>query len=422
MSPVPVTTVRINASLALIGNAIYSACQFCVLIAITRLGTAQDVGLFALALAVTAPVLMLANLQLRSLLASDARQESHFTHYLILRLGTTILAIIGLVVFAFLCHRDAGEFQTILALTVAKSVEAIGDIGYGLLQRHERLGSITRSLVLKGIVGLVAFVTCFASTANVALAVWSMAGAWLVLLLLVDLPAVTRFMETKERHPALSFREVWHLCRRAGPMGAVAGMLSLAGILPGYLLELWHGSTALGHFSPLVYLLAVGNLVVMSVNGAALPRLATYHATNNRHGFRWLVLKLMGITLALTTLTLITVAGAGGTIITVIYGPAYAGDASVFLLLSVAAGLGWVASAGGYCMTAARVLLPQLPLSAAATLAGIISGWWLIPDRGMVGAVWVSVIIGSVLAAGYVFGCLRVLSHMQVHPPTGSGP
>lgn len=422
MLTTPVTTVRTNAMLALIGNAVYSACQFGVLVAITRLGTTHDVGLFALALAVTAPVLMLANLQLRSLLASDASEESHFSHYLSLRLGTTVLALIGLGLFALLCHPDAGEFSTIIALTAAKSVEAISDIGYGLLQRHELLGRITRSTMVKGVVGLAAFAATFALTTDVAAATWAMTGAWTLILLLIDLPVLIRLLGARALCPSWSRLDMKRLLHRAVPMGVVAGMLSLASVVPGYLLERWHGSEALGRFSPLVYLLAVGNLVVMSAGGAALPRLANYHATGNRHGFISLGVKLMGLTLALTIAILAVVAGAGSGILTLVYGPTYADEASAFLVLTLAAGLGWVASACGYCLTAARVLLPQLPLSSAAAVAGIIAGWWLIPDRGMVGAVWASVIVGSVLAAGYAVGSLLVIRRMEVPPPTGSGP
>jgi len=407
--------------MALIGNAIYSACQFGVLVAITRLGTTLDVGLFALALAVTSPVLMLANLQLRSLIASDVREEFAFSHYLSLRLVTTVLAFMGLTIFALFCHHDGSEFRVIIAMIAAKSIEAVSEIGYGLLQREERLGNIARSTVLKGLAGLAAFAIALSFTTDVAAAIWAMAGAWTMILLLVDMPTMVRVQGGPALRPTWSTADMQRLLHRALPMGAVAGMLSLASIIPGYLLEHWHGSAALGRFSPLVYLLAVGNLVVMSAGGAALPRLAAYHAAGNRHGFLWLGMKLTGITLVVTVASLVVAFGMGSELLALVYGPTYAGEASSFLVLTLAAGLGWLASACGYCLTAARVLLVQLPLSAAAAFAGIIAGWWLIPDRGMVGAVWVSVIVGAVLAAGYAVSSVLVIRRMDVPPPPGSG-
>ena len=65
-----------NVLWALIGNVGYTAFQWGILICIAKLGSAADVGKFALGLAVTAPVITLANLHLRVLEATDARNES----------------------------------------------------------------------------------------------------------------------------------------------------------------------------------------------------------------------------------------------------------------------------------------------------------------------------------------------------------
>src|ERR1044072_4016691 len=64
-------SLRTNFSWTLAGNLIYSGCQWGVLIVLARLGSPEQVGQFALALAVTAPVIMLSNLQLRGVLATD---------------------------------------------------------------------------------------------------------------------------------------------------------------------------------------------------------------------------------------------------------------------------------------------------------------------------------------------------------------
>lgn len=408
--------------MALIGNAIYSACQFGVLIAITRIGTIQDVGLFALALAVTAPVLMLANLQLRSLLASDAQEDFTFPSYLSLRIATTLLAILGLVLFASFCHPDTKEFHVIMAMTGAKSVEALGDLAYGLFQRHERLGQIARSSVLKGCGGLVALTITLIFTSDIATAIWSMAAAWGAVLVLVDLPGLKRVVGGQSIGLDGSLIEMRRLLRRALPMGFVAGMLSFASIIPGYLLELWHGSEALGRFSPMIYLLAVGNLVVMSAGGAALPRLANYHSSGNRHGFLWLSLKLTGVALVVSLTAILVVLCAGTQLLSLVYGFSYASEAPTLSGLTLAASLGWLASACGYCLTSARVLLLQLPLCGAAAFTGLITGWWLIPSHGMVGAVWVSVMIGAVLAAGYAVSCMLLIRRMEPSLPLGSGP
>src|SRR5262249_33512279 len=90
-------SLRANFSWSFCGNVVYAACQWGMLIVLAKLASPESVGRFALGLAVTAPVVMLSNLQLRGVLATDARQEHPYTDYLTLRLFTTsgALAVVG---------------------------------------------------------------------------------------------------------------------------------------------------------------------------------------------------------------------------------------------------------------------------------------------------------------------------------------
>ena len=71
-------SLRGNFSWSLAGNVVYAACQWGMLMAITRLGSPEMLGQFALGLAVTTPLLAFANLKAKGVQASDARREYHF--------------------------------------------------------------------------------------------------------------------------------------------------------------------------------------------------------------------------------------------------------------------------------------------------------------------------------------------------------
>src|SRR3954469_7592651 len=85
-------SLRSNFSWTFAGNVVYAGCQWGMLMVLAKLGSPERVGQFALGLAVTAPILMFSNLQLRAIQATDARREYRFGHYLALRLATTALA------------------------------------------------------------------------------------------------------------------------------------------------------------------------------------------------------------------------------------------------------------------------------------------------------------------------------------------
>ncbi|TMA64558.1 MAG: lipopolysaccharide biosynthesis protein, partial [Deltaproteobacteria bacterium] len=85
-APQGARSLQRNVAWALVGNLGYSACQWGVLACIAKLGTAADVGLFALGLALTAPVITLTNLNLRLLQATDAREDYPFSVYFSVKL------------------------------------------------------------------------------------------------------------------------------------------------------------------------------------------------------------------------------------------------------------------------------------------------------------------------------------------------
>ena len=82
----PELSLRLNFAWTFVGNVVYAGCQWGMLVVLAKLGSPARVGEFALALAVTAPILMFTNLALRAVQATDSRQEYTFGDYLGLRL------------------------------------------------------------------------------------------------------------------------------------------------------------------------------------------------------------------------------------------------------------------------------------------------------------------------------------------------
>src|SRR5262245_54066435 len=78
----PSLSLRHNFSWTLLGNGLYAACQWAIVVVLAKLGTPEMVGKFTFALSLTAPVILLANLNLRRLQATDARHEYEFGEYL----------------------------------------------------------------------------------------------------------------------------------------------------------------------------------------------------------------------------------------------------------------------------------------------------------------------------------------------------
>ena len=187
---------------------------------LAKLGSASIVGQFTLGLAVSAPVFMFTNLQLRAVQATDVNAECGFADYFTLRLVATLLglmAIIGLLPFA---GASPAVRLVVLLVSVSKCIECMSDVTAGLLQREERLKLVAISLMIRGAGSVFVFSMTFAWSHNLALSVVAMSGVWLAVLLFYDVPKARRWTTGHE----MFFR----FDRRApGPVGHAGAALGL---------------------------------------------------------------------------------------------------------------------------------------------------------------------------------------------------
>ena len=148
--PVSGLSLRSNFAWALAGNVVYAICQWGMIVALAKLGSSFMIGQFSLGLAIATPVLMFTNLHLRVVQASDARRLYSFGEYLQLRSVMTLGAIAvigGIVCFE---HYERQTAMVILVVALAKGIESLSDIHYGLFQLNDRLDQAGASMMLRG--------------------------------------------------------------------------------------------------------------------------------------------------------------------------------------------------------------------------------------------------------------------------------
>lgn len=121
-------TLRRNFSWTFVGNFVYAACQWGMLVVLAKLGTPEMVGQFTLGLAVTAPVIMFTNLQLWAVLVTDAKNEYIFGDYLGLRLFMTGLALAIIIGITLVAGYRWETSLVILLVGLSKAVESISEV------------------------------------------------------------------------------------------------------------------------------------------------------------------------------------------------------------------------------------------------------------------------------------------------------
>lgn len=416
------------------GNVVYAACQWGMLVAIAKFGSPEMVGQFTLGLAITAPVLMFTNLHLRTVQVTDAKRQFLFGDYLALRIiGTTLgMLTIGIIVATAGYRQDTS--LSILWIAIAKAFESISDVCYGLIQQNEQMDRIARSMIVKGILSLILMTLGVYISGGVLWGTIGLAVAWGIVLVCLDLPNASKFtidsslsQSVKTRTSLQPFKlakilphlnitmpqcrwDVETLTKLAWlslPLGLVMMLISLNLNVPRYFIQNYLGEKTLGIFGALSYLMVAGSIVIAALCESASSRLAKYYAAAERRKFGMLLVKLMTICGGFGLGGILLASIGGKQVITMLYRPEYAQHQEVFIWLMLAAGISYVSSALGYAMTAARYFRVQIPLFMVVTATSALGCVWLIPLLGMKGAA-----LALVMAAAIQFLLnLGVIAH-----------
>jgi O-antigen/teichoic acid export membrane protein len=421
-------SLRRNFSWTLVGNVFYSTCQGGMLMVLARLGTPEMVGAFTFALAVTAPVFMFSNLQLRVVQATDAQAQFTFNDYLGLRLASTLLALSGLLGMNLLF--PSSHSTVILMIGIAKAIESISDVCAGFMQQQERMDFISISLMIKGVLSLFLLAMGIVLTGQVIGGAVALVMSWATVLIGYDLRIMRRLLKHRSQDaqkltPSWKWSIQQKLIRLTLPLGAVMLLISLNANIPQYLIQYfivrhYLHPPDLGIFAAIAYLMLVGSIIQGALAQAASPRLAKYYAEGRRKAFANLLFNLLGIGAVIGGIGFGVAWIFGKALLTLIYTAEYGQYSHLLVWLMVAAALEYICSFLGTGITAARYFRVQVPLFATSAVMMAIASFILIPIYGLTGipiAMIATAVFRIVLCFAVLAHALKKHESPDVHPP-----
>ena len=381
-----------------LGNIAYSIALWICLIILARTSNTEQVGYFAFAMAVTAPVFMFSNLRLRLVFATDARYEFSPVQYVVLRALMTMLALAILAIASTIFIADPTMKIVILILAMAKAVEAMSDILYGYFQLQECGKKVGISMLLKALLVVI--------TVSVTLPYWSSAsnvslvllGAWVSLLILYDFPYALksgyRVADVGGSRLKNHCQQLKLLLRKTLPLAFVALICSVTTNMPRYFLEVIVGASGLGMYAAVAYFGVGLTLIAAGIGQASLPELGRTWNASSIEEFRSLYLRLIRFAGVIGTGSVIFTLLFGKDILGIVYGAEYQEQSHVFVIIVVAASLNIMGLYQWYIMTAMRMFRHQLILSMVVLLTLVGLCFMLVSNVGLVGAA-----LAEVLAA-----------------------
>jgi len=414
-----------NFSWTLAGNIIYGLCQWGMLIALIKFCPVEQVGQFALGLAITAPVVMLSNLNLRAAQATDSRRKFEFSDYLSLRLVTTLLAELVILGIVLVIGYGRDTVLVVLGVAAMKGFEAVSDVFYGLIQQRERMDRISQSMIMKGLLSVIVLALVTFLSRQVLWGVASLVVIWAGMLFGFDMPNGAMMLRADQPEFAAYVSRLWNhhghwlvLARLAVltlPLGLATFLSSLNSNIPNYFLT----ERDLAIFNAIAYLVIAGNRVVLALAQSAMPRLARSYANRDRRDYLRLFMRLMLITIAVGAVTLLVTIVGGKPLLTILYRPEYAERIDLFVLVMIAATVGYIALGLEYTITATRHFGVQMPLLVASGLTMLLGCGILIPQYGLIGAGLAMILAAAVEMLGAFAVNLIILHRFQTLPERG---
>lgn len=389
------TSLWADFSWTCMGNAIYAAGQFAMLVLLTKLVRPELVGQYALGLALVYPVMMLTNMQLRSVMISDHRRQSHFGHYLGLRLLATVVALAIIFATTQVLRYRWELTAVVLLVAVAYGVETISDMYYARLQLHDRMAEISKSLIARALL----------SVFGLGVAVYfSRSLLWGVMAIVLARTAVLFGYDICERTHGIGEKSKWfsanqtmaprfelgkqlELLWRSLPLGIVVLLTTLNASIPIFFIKHGLGERDLGIFSALGLTISIGNMAVVSLGQAAFTRLSRAYASRRFATFGSLLGKLLIFAAAIGVCGMIISKLAGREILTSLFRPEYAERADLLPWMMAAGAILFMAQFLGYGMTAAGVYHSQVILNVLGNVSLMAACYWLVGRQGLLGAI-----------------------------------
>lgn len=383
-------SLRTSFSWTLLGNATYAACLWGIAIALARFGNPEMLGGYALAAALTTPIMALFDMQLRSILVTDSRHVFEYETYMKLRLMACAAAISVMLLIALVTVEDPLLNATIMIMTAGRAINCVLDLHYGDLQRTNRLDVVSISLIAQGtlsLLGAILGLLLFDSLVIVVLAV-SLANLGVLLAVLLR-----RRSETIPDHekgkansagPTADFGAA-ALLRIAAPMGLVLFMVTLNSSVPQLIGGHFLGQYDLGLFAAGWYIVMATSLFSTALGQSISLHLARWHQAGEFRRFRRMVWQASVPGPLLGIIGAVMASKAGDFLLTTLYSSEFGGTATLLATLALTAGVGFTVSILGYAMTSARSFRLQIPLLIGTVVVNLLLSWSLVPLWGILG-------------------------------------
>lgn len=384
--------LKSNFIWVLVGNIVFGLSQFLVISLISKFGTIEMVGVYTLALGITAPVFLLLNFNLRSIQATDQKNEYSFLYYFSFRSLTSMITLFIIVIILLLADYSLFTSSIILIVTITKFIESQSDVVFGYFQKIEYMRVISLSRIIRGILTVLVIGLALLTTKSIVFALIGMMAVNLLVFIFFDMKNLYKEAIQKVRFSDLFLvmkdKKMLLLMFAMGlPLGLASALDSLTINSQRYVIEFSLSIEEVGYYASITYLMISGQTIVSALSHAVLPRLTVYFTDNYKKYIRLVYLLVflgIGMGLILTAITHIW----GPVILTILYTEEFMNYSNVLFIVMIIASIWYLTGFLNAALLATRKFTSQLYIYLLSFLVTFIFTIIFTTDFGLMGSAY----------------------------------
>lgn len=402
--------LRADILFYLAGTGVYALSQWLLVIVYARAGGPEAVGLFAIATAISAPLVVLSQMSMRQVMIADVARRFSFAEYLTARWTLSIAAVVASFIVAVSIGYRGAALLTITAFGVGRAFESVSDIFYARSQAQGGLRRVSGYTGVRGLATLAASGGAMLATHSMVVSALAFAIASLACQLMVR--ALEQRLFRPEQAGWARARLSRELLLHSAPLALSQFLVSLTAYAPRLILQHFGGERLAGQAGAVEYFLSLGLLGVAALGQAGLAPMAQAFHRGDRGGFVRLVATITAGSAALGVGMAFAAYVAGERVILALYGASFDEAASAAAIIIAGGAFGYVASILGYAVSVTGRYDRMIGWSVAALIVTLAGSYLAVWQSGLPGLGYALAASGSVSALGYVHLLRRAFNHL----------
>jgi len=391
-----------NFSWLFVANIFKGFYQWILLILIVKYYSNKEVAEFTLTYALSAPVFMFSNLQLKSIYIVDYKNLDRQINYFLIRIITIFMTIIGFLAYFSLFDTFSSLFFLIVLI---KALESVFDILHGYFQKNEIMHYMSISLILQSMGSLIVFLIMINIQNNLSLSFLAVVLVNITILFFYDLRIIFK-LENISINNFFNINIDYHFIKKilynAVPLGIAVFLTSYTTNLPRIEVEKYLGIDALAYFGAFSYMAIGFYQLLLPLQIVIRPKLAkNIHQKENKLFFKYLLTSI-GVASLFSSIIYFIFYIYGKEIITLVYNREYIKYIDVLLYLLIGQAILYISGLLNIAVQAYHVFKLQVVISSIVLFSAYILSNYFLVNYKLIGASYLVVSYGTLSLVLYL--------------------